>query len=235
MPRKSRNNHKNKGRNSKKHSRKMKHMKGGYITSAELNTAYNNYSESIPFLPPGTPYNPSEVNGLGNGHYYKLSPDLHAPNDAIVNTSLHGNSGPYLTSIEPQSGGKRRSKKQTKSKRKSRTNKKTRKHKRSSSKSKSRTKNNHKGGKKYKKSRKHYYKIKHRGGGLIPQDLLDLGRNAIGTVKSTYAGFIGETIPANNNPNPTYQPTLEKPSPLNIIPPDIPDITRKSDLMSANV
>jgi hypothetical protein len=225
-----------------KQSKKYRKMRGGNIGS-NIQNAYSTYHDTVPFLPPGNPYNPSEINGLGNGYYYNVASDLHAPNDAIVNTSLHGNIGPSLTAShadsqqQPQTGGRRHKKSNKKSNKKSHKKSNKKSHKKSHKKSKKHT---YKGGKKYaKKTRKSSQKKriikKHRGGGLIPQDVLDLGRNVMGTVKSTYAGFVGQNVPDNNNPNPTYQPALERPSQLNILPPNIPEITQKADLMAANV
>jgi hypothetical protein len=195
-----RNNVLKKSKNNQNKNKNIKHlkMKGG---NANLDVAYSQYSETVPFLPHGRPFIPGEVNGLGNGHYYSLASDLHAPNDAIVNTSLHGNIGPYLTS---QTGGR---------------------------KNKSRKNRLSKSNKTYKTNK--YYKGK--GGGLVPQDIIDLGRHVTGGIKSIYSGFVGTTNPDSNNPNPTFQPTLEKPSELNITPPNIPEMMEKADLQVATM
>lgn len=219
---------------SRKHRRNMKHTmkhsltptpyhKKMYGGNADVQQAYGegSYSETVPFLPPGRPYVAGEINGLGNGYYYPLSSDLHAPNDAIVNTSLHGNIGPSLTapSYNASGGGSvRHSKKKTRGK-------------------KGGTRAT-KGMKRNRKTRKHTSIKKskaHKGGGLLPSDIVNLGRNVVSSVQSAYAGYVGKPVPPQNNPNPTYQPALEQPSKLNIQPPNIPEMSRIGDEIASRI
>ena len=49
-----------------------------------------------------------------------------------------------------------------------------------------------------------------KGGGLIPQELINVGRNMVYGVKNIYSGYRGYELPASANPNPTYQPEMNK-------------------------
>lgn len=233
-------------RNKNSHMRRPKHIrnmkqtikynltpyhKKMYGGNADIQQAYGegSYSETVPFLPPGRPYVAGEINGLGNGYYYPLSSDLHAPNDAIINTSLHGNIGPSLTapSYNASGGGRlRHSRKGTRGKKGgTRGTKRMKRTKKSSS-------------RRNRKTRKHTSIKKskiHKGGGLLPSDIVNLGRNVVSSVQSAYAGYVGKPVPPQNNPNPTYQPALEQPSKLNIQPPNIPEMSRIGDEIASRI
>lgn len=131
-----------------------------------------NFNETVPFLPSGNAYQPGEIN-LGKGYYYGLSPDLHAPNDSIMNTSSYG-----------LIGGKRRHNRRVR---------------------------------------------RHRGGGIIPQQVLDLGRNLMNGAQHVYAGFVGDNVPDSSNPNVMYQPALLKNPEFNIDPMNVPEYMAKND------
>lgn len=73
------------------------------------------------------------------------------------------------------------------------------------------------------------------GGGLIPRDLVDLGRNILAGAKSTYTGYVGDVLPTNNNPNASYQPALEKGAHLDYSSPNMNDILTKADKIAASV
>lgn len=221
-----------------KYKRNMKHTmkhnlnpyhKKMYGGNADIQQAYGegSYSENVPFLPPGRPYVAGEINGLGNGYYYPLSSDLHAPNDAIINTSLRGNIGPSLTapSYNASGGGSSGvypSKKETRGIKGTKIQK--------------RTKNT--SSRRNRKTRKHASIKKskaHKGGALLPSDIVNLGRNVVSSVQSAYAGYVGKSVPPQNNPNPTYQPALEQPSKLNIQPPNIPEMSRIGDEIASRI
>lgn len=44
-----------------------------------------------------------------------------------------------------------------------------------------------------------------KGGGILPQDIVDLGRNIIYGGKSVYSGLVGENLSISSNPNVTKQ------------------------------
>jgi hypothetical protein len=73
------------------------------------------------------------------------------------------------------------------------------------------------------------------GGGFIPQDLVDLGRNVVYSVKNLYAGYVGEKLPASADPNPTYQPDLERNPQLNSSAPNLNTIRTTANKEAANV
>jgi len=52
----------------------------------------------------------------------------------------------------------------------------------------------------------------HQKGGLniVPQEIVNLGRNAVYGLQNVYAGYEGQQLPASDNPNTMYQPHLEK-------------------------
>lgn len=81
------------------------------------------------------------------------------------------------------------------------------------------------GGGKRKKTRKH--KRKQKGGGLIPQQLINLGRDIGYQAHSFFNDFRGTTAPVN--PSPTVQPNINKDYKyIGGFPPNVPAIYDKS-------
>jgi len=155
------NNKMRKHKSQKKQVKRVYHkMKGGNTVISNANPV----NSVVPFLPPNSSY------------YYPLTADLHAPNDAIVNTS---------TIPVSQNGGRKRNAK--------------------------------------------------RGGGIIPVDILNLGRNAMAGVQSVYNGVVGDNMVPSSYPNITYQPALENPSDLNIDVPDVQTYYTNADSNAAEI
>lgn len=169
---------------SKKHMKKTQYHKKKqnrrYTKKRTHRKMKGGFNETVPFMPEGGMYQVGDIN-LGQGYYYGLSPDLHAPNDMIMNTSNYS-----------LIGGKRRG-------------------------------HGHGRGRKLR-----------RGGGIIPQQVLDLGRNLMNGAQHVYAGFVGDTVPASSNPNVIYQPEMLKSPEFNIEPTNVPKIMADNDSAVAN-
>jgi len=74
------------------------------------------------------------------------------------------------------------------------------------------------------------------GGGLaalVPQDLLNLYRGSVSGVSRLYDGYVGQTAPLSSNPNVMKQGL--KATKLNIMPPNINAIHKRSDKLAASV
>lgn len=75
---------------------------------------------------------------------------------------------------------------------------------------------------------------KQNGGGLIPQDITNLGRNVVYGIQDLYSGYVGETLPPSSDPNPMYQPAIEKNMPMDYRSPDLNEIMDKSNRLAAS-
>jgi len=83
------------------------------------------------------------------------------------------------------------------------------------------------------KSRK-YKRKSHKGGSIIPRDLLQLYRSAGNGVKSLYSQAVGENPNPSNNPNPMYQPKMIKTHRLNASTSNMEEIFNKANHKAAN-
>jgi hypothetical protein len=100
------------------------------------------------------------------------------------------------------------------------------------------------GGRRYRRNKRNtknnkyhrHPRYKHlRGGGIIPQDLLDLGRLAGEKVTSYIYGLNGQPMQPSQNPNPTYQPALERESKPIYTPLDLQTAMNRSDKYVASL
>ena len=187
--------------NIKRHRRKRRTptLKGGFT--------------QLPPYPPGGPYIPGDINGLDGGKYYSLSPDIHAPNGAIINTSVANSNAKLLNGGAYKKRG-RRTRRKHKGKKHTRSG--TRRH----------TRRNN-------KVKKHKGRA-HRGGGFIPRDLVNLYRTAGNGVKSLYAQATGQHSNPSNNPNPMYQPRMTREHRLNASSPNVSDIFDRANHKASN-
>jgi len=69
-----------------------------------------------------------------------------------------------------------------------------------------------------------------KGGGLIPQDIINMGRNVVFGAKQMYSGLRGFQLPASANPDPTYQPELSKNIQLDSQVPNVNNIVKNSKM-----
>jgi hypothetical protein len=75
--------------------------------------------------------------------------------------------------------------------------------------------------------------IKQSGGGILPQDIVDLGRNIVYGGKSIYSGIVGENMSVSSNPNPTSQNL--KIGSKNVMSTDLQKIFKDSALKVSNM
>lgn len=66
-------------------------------------------------------------------------------------------------------------------------------------------------------------------GGLIPSDIVNLGRNVMYGAQNIYSNFMGDTLPASANPNILHQPAMKTTPTMNIQPIDIDKIYTDTD------
>lgn len=134
----------NRSKKNIRRGRKMyrhKSQRGGvtYTPAPGLHEWEGTFNETVPYKPPGGPYQVgSNQNGLGGGYYYSLSNDIHGTRNFYEPNNTMNYPG--------QSGG-----------------------------------------------------------GIIPQDIVDLGRNIVYGGKSVYSGLVGENMSVSSNPNSTIQ------------------------------